>query len=99
MDAAAWNAKYPVGTVVIVTLVNHRRRLARTISLACHIGQHDFVQVDQIQPGYVLLGWCWPVNAKGLACLARLASAPPLPAGAVPEESAGEAFRGTPQLA
>lgn len=71
MDAAAWNAKYPVGTLVIVTLANRRRRLARTIGLARHIGQHDFVQVDQIQPGYVLLGWCWPVNATGLAYLAR----------------------------
>src|SRR5689334_19806542 len=25
MDAAAWNAKYPVGTLVIVTLANRRR--------------------------------------------------------------------------
>ena len=76
MDAAAWNAKYPVGTLVIVTLANRRRRLAQTISLACHIGQHDFVQVDRIQPGYVLLGWCWPVNATGLAYFARRGARP-----------------------
>jgi hypothetical protein len=88
MDATAWNAKYPVGTLVIVTLANRRRRVARTIGSAQHIGQHDFVQVDQIQPGFVLLSWCWPVNATGLAYLARRTP-----------ESASEAFRGPPQLA
>ena len=99
MEAAAWNAKYPVGTLVIVTLANRRRRLARTIGLACHIGQHDFVQVDQIQPGYVLLSWCWPVNARGRAHLAHLSAASPHPSGAVLEDSAGESFRGPSQLA
>ena len=96
MDAAAWNAKYPLGTVVIVTLADRRRRLARTISLAQHIGQHDFIEVDQIRPGSVLLGWCWPVSASGLAFLARRALSRPHPLDAVP--SAGKAVRGASQL-
>ena len=79
MNAQAWNAKFPVGTIVIVTLADRRRRLARTIGIAQHIGQHDFIEVDRIRPGFVLLRWCWPVTATGVAFLARRAVSRPHP--------------------
>jgi len=74
MDAPAWNARYPVGTWIIITLANRQRRLTRSSSAAVHIGHHDFIQVEAIQTGYVLLRWCWPLKACALRVLAlRLA--------------------------
>jgi hypothetical protein len=70
MDWSKWNSKYPIGTLVIVTLADRRRRLARTVSAARHIGSHDFVELDVIQPGTVLLAWCWPVKGDAIARLA-----------------------------
>jgi hypothetical protein len=78
MDAAAWNAKYPIGSWVIVTLANRRRRLARTVALARRVGTHEFIELDAIQPGLILLTWCWPLKARALRTLAgRLVSARP----------------------
>lgn len=80
MDAAAWNANYPPGSWVIVTLANRKRIPARTLRPALRIGQHDFIEVDAIRPGYVLLSWCWPVKPGAptrAALFERLARVPP----------------------
>lgn len=62
MDGPEWNRRYPPGTPVIVTLANGKRIRTETTSEAVRVGQFDMVKVAAIQPGSVLLTWCWPVK-------------------------------------
>lgn len=67
MDSQRWNAKYPVGTTVILSLANGKRLPTRTRSRAERWGGLDHVAVEAIQSGYVLLSWCWPVKSESVA--------------------------------
>lgn len=62
MTAGEWNAKYPPGWPVIVTLANGKRIRTETASEAVRVGQFDMIKVAAIQPGSVLLSWCWPLK-------------------------------------
>jgi hypothetical protein len=67
MEATAWNARYPVGTRVIVTKANGQRVLTRTCGAAVRVGQFAMIEVEAIQPGLTLLSWCWPVRREPTA--------------------------------
>ena len=60
MTANDWNARYPIGTKVVLTLVNGNQHVTHTTSAAEHIGSHDFIRVGQILVGLVLLEWVRP---------------------------------------
>lgn len=64
MDAIEWNRLHPPGTPVRVRLFNGRIIQTRTCSEAMRFGGLEHVQVEAIQPGYVLLSWCAPLDTE-----------------------------------
>lgn len=64
MTAAEWNAAYPVGTRVAVTLANGDVLTTNTASDAERIGDHDMLRLEGSE-GYWLLSWCGAMEAPG----------------------------------
>lgn len=60
MTAEEWNASYPIGTEILLTLNNGVQKAARTVGAAVRYGGIDHIQVDALT-GYVLLAWVKPV--------------------------------------
>lgn len=60
MTSVQWNAAHPVGTKVVLTLANGKRRVTRTTSEAATWGGMAHVRVEAISEGYVPLSWVRP---------------------------------------
>lgn len=61
LTAEEWNATWPIGTRVSVTLVDGNVNWTRTKAAAIHVGEYDFIEVDGML-GLVLLDWCAPLE-------------------------------------
>ena len=61
MDSTAWNEAYPVGTRVVLTLVDGKKLETNTSGPAIRYGRMDFVRVEAMQ-GLVVLDWVKPIT-------------------------------------
>lgn len=57
MTAAEWNACYPAGTQVSLTLADGEIVWARTKSEAARVGQYEMIEIEGFS-GLMLLDWC-----------------------------------------
>ena len=62
MTSIEWNTQHPIGTKVVLTLANGKRRVTRTASQAETWGSRHHVRVEAIESGYVLLEWVRPFH-------------------------------------
>jgi hypothetical protein len=65
MTTDEWNARYPIGTRVRLTLADGETRDTRTLTAAQTWGGLDHVCVAGVT-GYVLLSWVEPANSVAL---------------------------------
>ena len=66
MTSVEWNSRHPIGTKVVLTLANGKRRVTRTASQAETWGSRHHVRVEAIPSGYVLLEWVRPFHRSSL---------------------------------
>lgn len=60
LTAAEWNAQYPKGTHVSLTLADSEIVWARTKSAAARAGQYEMIEIEGFS-GLMLLAWCRPL--------------------------------------